>query len=228
MQTPTHHLFRPTKPRYILPNSGNVTRSHARQTSLRKRIPLLLILGVLPAFSQAPDRKPDDYTFGPDSQIHEGIPQGTWDKITWKSEIFPNIERVVWTYVPAQYDPKKPACLPVIITVFIDPGSGDIHGRNGNPNFSNRSFEYDTLSDQYNPVPRERNPPARRAEIQPDQPTRDWYLQNKLLHEALAQKGYEVKYVLGDGLHSSKHGGAILPDSLRWLFSDQAPKQTSK
>jgi hypothetical protein len=28
---------------------------------------------------------------------------------------------------------------------------------------------------------------------------------------------------LGDGIHSSKHGGSILPDSMRWLWSDQAP-----
>jgi enterochelin esterase family protein len=59
----------------------------------------------------------------------------------------------------------------------------------------------------------------------PDDPQRDWYLQNKAMYEALVAKGYDVKYVLGDGVHGSKHGGAILPDSLRWLWSDQVPKK---
>ena len=80
----------------------------AQQTPRPAPPPLVLLPGS-PA-----DRKPDDYTFGPDSMVHEGVPQGTWDKITWKSEIFPDTERFVWTYVPAQYDPKKPACLMVI------------------------------------------------------------------------------------------------------------------
>src|SRR5947208_2952676 len=40
--------------------------------------------------------------------------------------------------------------LPVIIAIFIDPGSTDLKGgKNGGPDRSNRSFEYDTLSDQY-------------------------------------------------------------------------------
>jgi enterochelin esterase family protein len=188
--------------------------------------------------------------------------------------------------------------LPVIIAVFIDPGSGDIKGRNGTPNYSNRSFEYDTLSDQYSqflakeilpPVEKKyniRKDPAGRAiggissgaicaftvawnhpdwfgkvlsdvgsftdlrgghvypqmvrdnppkpikihmqdgindNRRPETPTRDWYLQNKAMYAALKDKGYDVTYVLGDGIHSSKHGGSILPDSMRWLWSDQVP-----
>jgi len=58
----------------------------------------------------------------------------------------------------------------------------------------------------------------------PETPTRDWYLQNKLMHEAFLSKGYDVRYVLGDGKHDSKHGGSIFPDQMRWLWSDQAPK----
>ena len=30
--------------------------------------------------------------------------------------------------------------------------------------------------------------------------------------------GYEVAHVWGVGCHSSKHGGALLPDTLRWLW----------
>src|SRR5262249_23992928 len=38
--------------------------------------------------------------------------------------------------------------------------------------------------------------------------------------EALEFAGYDVKFVLGDDGHRSKHGGAILPDALRWLWRD--------
>ena len=54
----------------------------------------------------------------------------------------------------------------------------------------------------------------------PDDPDRDWYLQNQKMKAALEEKGYDVKYVLGEGNHSDNHGGAILPDILRWLFRD--------
>ena len=36
---------------------------------------------------------------------------------------------------------------------------------------------------------------------------------------ALKFAGYDYKFVLGEGTHSGKHGGAILPDSLRWLVA---------
>lgn len=52
-------------------------------------------------------------------------------------------------------------------------------------------------------------------------PTRDWFLQNVRLAEALTEKGYELNYVWGIGAHSTRHGGAILPDMLRWLWRDQ-------
>ena len=32
--------------------------------------------------------------------------------------------------------------------------------------------------------------------------------------------GYDYKAVWGDGGHNGKHGGAILPSSLRWLWRD--------
>ena len=49
---------------------------------------------------------------------------------------------------------------------------------------------------------------------------RDWFLQNVRLMRALAEKGYDVNYSWGIGRHSQKHGGAILPDMLRWLWRD--------
>jgi enterochelin esterase family protein len=34
---------------------------------------------------------------------------------------------------------------------------------------------------------------------------------------------YQAKHEWGDGAHSDDHGGAILPDILRWIWSDQKP-----
>jgi enterochelin esterase family protein len=51
--------------------------------------------------------------------------------------------------------------------------------------------------------------------------TRDWFLQNVRLQQALTEKGYDLNYQWGIGRHSQKHGGAILPDMLRWLWRDQ-------
>ena len=50
--------------------------------------------------------------------------------------------------------------------------------------------------------------------------TWDWFHQNVRLAEALTEKGYDVNYVWGIGPHSSKHGGAIMPDMMRWLWRD--------
>jgi enterochelin esterase family protein len=51
-------------------------------------------------------------------------------------------------------------------------------------------------------------------------PKRDWHLQNQAMVAALKEKGYDLKYVFGEGGHSDDHGGAILPDILRWLWRD--------
>ena len=47
-----------------------------------------------------------------------------------------------------------------------------------------------------------------------------WPLANKQMAAALEFSGYDYKFVMGDGKHSGKHGGAILPDTLRWLWRD--------
>jgi len=48
----------------------------------------------------------------------------------------------------------------------------------------------------------------------------DWWLANLEMESALKFKGYELKFEKGSGTHSGKHGGAILPESLLWLWSD--------
>lgn len=108
----------------------------------------------------------------PDSLPRAGTPKGTVRQMPkLESKIFPGTSRDWWIYVPSQYREDQPACLmvfqdgqgylndasqtatvfdnlihkgdmPVTIGVFINPGVY----RDGR---SNRSFEYDTLSDQY-------------------------------------------------------------------------------
>jgi enterochelin esterase family protein len=105
----------------------------------------------------------------PDSREKAGVPKGTVRQMPpWESTIFKGTKRDWWMYVPAQYRPEAPAAvmvfqdgngprawvpvvfdnliargdMPVTVGVFIEPG-----GRNAPRD--NRSFEYDTLSDQY-------------------------------------------------------------------------------
>jgi enterochelin esterase family protein len=47
-----------------------------------------------------------------------------------------------------------------------------------------------------------------------------WPLGNLQMAAALRYMGYDYKFVYGDGAHNGKHGGVILPDSLRWLWRD--------
>jgi enterochelin esterase family protein len=49
---------------------------------------------------------------------------------------------------------------------------------------------------------------------------RDWFLQNVRLVEAMTEKGYDINYSWGIGLHGQKQGGAMLPEMMRWLWRD--------
>jgi enterochelin esterase family protein len=51
----------------------------------------------------------------------------------------------------------------------------------------------------------------------------DWPLANQQMASALRFMGYDHKFVLGDGSHNGRHGGAILPDALRWLWRAPEP-----
>jgi enterochelin esterase-like enzyme len=48
----------------------------------------------------------------------------------------------------------------------------------------------------------------------------NWPLGNKQMYAALKFRDYDVKFEFGEGAHNGNHGGAILPDSLRWLWKD--------
>ncbi len=48
----------------------------------------------------------------------------------------------------------------------------------------------------------------------------NWPLSNQQMAAALKFARYDYKFEFGTGSHSGKHGGAILPDALRWLWRD--------
>ncbi|MCR9064723.1 MAG: alpha/beta hydrolase-fold protein [Cytophagales bacterium] len=52
----------------------------------------------------------------------------------------------------------------------------------------------------------------------------DWYISNLQMASALKFKDYELKTEWGIGGHDGKHGTAILPESLVWLWSDVVEK----
>ncbi|MEI8314161.1 MAG: alpha/beta hydrolase-fold protein [Verrucomicrobiota bacterium] len=267
-----------------------------------------------------PTPKPGPYPLGPDSQRQPGVSQGVVTKHEWRSTIFPGTVRNYWVYVPAQYTPDKPANvmvfqdgggyvnetgdtrvpvvfdnlihqgkLPVTTGIFIDPGHFPPVAE-GKPLVSNRSFEYDTLSDQYVrflleeilPAVGEKyqltTDPDRRAicgsssggicsftvawqrpdafrkvlshvgsfaDIRgghvypflvrktPPKPIRvylqagsndldvgwgDWSLASLAMASAFNFTGYDYHLEYGDGAHDTKHAGAILPESLIWLW----------
>lgn len=47
-----------------------------------------------------------------------------------------------------------------------------------------------------------------------------WPIANQDMAAALKYAGYDYKFEFGTGSHSAKHGAAILPDTLRWLWRD--------
>ncbi len=56
----------------------------------------------------------------------------------------------------------------------------------------------------------------------------NWPLANQEMAAALKFAGYDYRFEFGDGAHNGKHGGAILPDALRWLWKDVVPAQAAK
>jgi gluconolactonase len=115
----------------------------------------------------------DDYKLGPDSQFKADVPHGRVERFTFtNSTVFPGTVRDGGVYIPAQYDPAKPAALMVFqdgvgymgtnggwrvplvfdnliaagempVTIAIFLNPGSRAGQ------SNRSFEYDSLGDAY-------------------------------------------------------------------------------
>jgi enterochelin esterase-like enzyme len=262
------------------------------------------------------------YETPPDGREQPGVPKGAVKQMPpWESRIFNGTKRDWWIYVPSQYKPDTPAAvmvfqdgagakdfvpvvfdnlitkrdMPVTVGIFIQPGAF-ADGK------SNRSFEYDTLSDQYArflleeilpetekgvklrhdaasraiagtssggicafTVAWERpeefskvlswigsftnlaygktmregghNYPAllRRTPKKPirvllqdgandlDNAAGNWPLANLAMAGSLAFARYDYRFEFGQGFHNNRHGRALLPDSLRWLWRDYQP-----
>ena len=56
----------------------------------------------------------------------------------------------------------------------------------------------------------------------------NWWMGNQDMASALEYSGYETTFVRGTEAHNSIHGGAILPDALRWLWGGSKPKPVAK
>jgi len=48
----------------------------------------------------------------------------------------------------------------------------------------------------------------------------NWFLNNQQMASALAFAKYDFKTAWGEGGHNLEHGGAIFPDTMRWLWRD--------
>jgi len=55
----------------------------------------------------------------------------------------------------------------------------------------------------------------------------NWYIANQDMASALEYAGYDSTFVVGTEGHNAKHGTAILPDALRWLWRDY-PRPVTK
>ncbi len=63
------------------------------------------------------------YKLGPDSLPQEGVPKGKLvGPLTLPCEAYPGTQHTYWVYVPAQYDPARPASLMIFNDgqAFID------------------------------------------------------------------------------------------------------------
>ena len=54
----------------------------------------------------------------------------------------------------------------------------------------------------------------------------DWPLANKTMANALEFAGYDVRFEFGVGGHSLRHAGALLAESLRWLWRPSEPSSS--
>jgi enterochelin esterase-like enzyme len=76
--------------------------------------PVLAQTSAAPSPAAATEDPDVYYDFSPDSLIKAGVPQGeTKGPFVLPSKAYPGTQHDYWVYVPAQYDPKKPAALMV-------------------------------------------------------------------------------------------------------------------
>ena len=95
-----------------------------RLVILKNRLLLRVIIATSFGFNAIGAAVDDVYMPGPDSEPHEGVPQGrVVGPLTLGSQVFTNTTRHYWVYVPAQYEAAKPACLMIFQDghAFVNP-----------------------------------------------------------------------------------------------------------
>ena len=152
--------------------SGSVRKMAARCCL---RIAVIAVLSGLASVDAADDYRHGPDSRRQDGVPQGTVTRSIWTS----SRVYPGTVRDMWVYVPAQYAAAKPACvmifqdgggyvrengsfrativmdnlihqgqMPVTIGIFLNPGTIPAVRPGANPR-RNRSFEYDTLSDQY-------------------------------------------------------------------------------
>ena len=99
---------------------------------MRILIAALVVIGLARALLAGP--LDDVYQLGPDSMQQKGVPQGrVIGPTTLPSNVYPNTTRNYWVYVPAQYEPSKPACLMIFQDghFFVNVKEADEQGKGG-------------------------------------------------------------------------------------------------
>jgi len=48
----------------------------------------------------------------------------------------------------------------------------------------------------------------------------DWWMANQAMERSLSFAGYEVTHVWGEGAHNGRHGTALFPEAMKWLWKD--------
>ncbi len=48
----------------------------------------------------------------------------------------------------------------------------------------------------------------------------DWWMANQAMERSLSFAGYEVAHVWGEGSHNGRHGTALFPEAMKWLWKD--------
>ena len=48
----------------------------------------------------------------------------------------------------------------------------------------------------------------------------NWWLANQQMASSLEFAGYDFRTAWGEGGHNLDHGGAVFPDTMRWLWRD--------
>jgi len=79
----------------------------------------------------APNSNDVFYTLGPDSQPRPGLPKGKYTEAkVIPSNVFPGTQHTYWVYVPAQYDPARPAAVMIFNdgqAMMAEPGDVQAH-----------------------------------------------------------------------------------------------------